>query len=232
MAGGSQNQNRPSDARPSDARPSDPSSLASSLLVRIRLRDERAWQRLAHLYEPIIRAWCRRAGLQEGDAADVAQEVFQAAFTGIDRFRRDAEGQSFRGWLHGITRNKVHDLRRRAAHRPQAVGGTEFGRRVAAEPAPLDAELWGGELADESADESAVVSPEERSLLYRRALDLMRTDFAERTWRAFWATTVDGRPAADVAAEMGMTVGAVYVAKSRVLNRLRAEFTGLEEFAS
>lgn len=197
---------------------SDQSSIASSLLVQAQAKDGRAWQRIVYLYGPLVRGWCRRSGLRETDAEDVAQEVFRAAFAGIERFRREEAGQSFRGWLYGITRNKVLDQRRREARSPNAVGGTEFGQRVGQHADPLSVQ------GIEEASRADVPS------LYRRALELIQTDFAERTWKAFWATTIDGQPAAEVAAELEMSVGAVYVAKSRVLARLREEFVGLEEF--
>jgi len=185
------------------------SSTSSSLLQGIRQRDPEAWRRLTQLYEPTVLQWCLRAGLQSHDAADVVQEVFRAVAAGIDRFRREQAQDSFRGWIYGITQHKLRDHWRRQAKTPDAAGGTEAHLRL-------------NELPVESLA-SASSSTADAHGLFQRALELIRAQCEDRTWRAFWLLTVDERAAADVARELGMTTGAVYVAKSRVLNRLRSE---------
>src|SRR5690348_3168781 len=85
------------------------SATSRSLLERLQANDEAAWTRLVVLYSPLVLDWCRRWGLQEHDAADVFQEVFQAVAGHIARFRKERHGDTFRGWLRVITRNKVHD---------------------------------------------------------------------------------------------------------------------------
>jgi RNA polymerase sigma-70 factor (ECF subfamily) len=185
---------------------------SSSLVSRLKARDPAAWDRFARLYGPLVYGWCRRAGLRDDDAADVAQEVFRGVAVGIDQFRRDRSGDSFRGWLRGIARHKLLDHYRRVAGQPDAAGGSAALVRlgqVASDPAADDPPP--GEAARDLA------------LLARRAMDLVRTDFHEATWRAFWETAVEGRPPADVAAELGLSVASVYSAKSRVLARLRQE---------
>ena len=99
-------------------------SISTSLLDRVKAQDQGAWQRLVKLYGPVVYRWCRRAGLQGSDAADVAQEVFQSMMIGIGGFRRRRPGDSFRGWLWTITKNKLRDHLRRRALRPRAAGGT------------------------------------------------------------------------------------------------------------
>jgi RNA polymerase sigma-70 factor (ECF subfamily) len=189
----------------------DPSETPSSLLERLRSPgDDPAWERLVALYGPTVEGWCRRAGLSAEEAADVRQDVFRAVVGGIAAFRRDRPGDSFRGWLYATTRNRVIDFRRRAARQPRAAGGTDAHDRLLELP------------AEESCD-SAAGDADTRGL-YERCVGLIRSEFEERTWRAFWGVAVDDRPAAEVAAELGMTPGAVYIAKSRVLRRLRDEF--------
>lgn len=183
------------------------STVGPSLLERLRTRDSGAWERLARLYGQTVYGWCRRAGVSETDAADVCQDVFTAVARTIADFRRERPGDSFRGWLWTITRNKVRDHWRRLADRAQAAGGTtaqEVMRQVPEEATDSEVDADGD--------------------LYRRALELIRTEFEERTWRAFLMVTMEARLPADVAAELGMTPGAVYIAKSRVLKRLREEF--------
>jgi RNA polymerase sigma-70 factor (ECF subfamily) len=195
----------------------DQGQTSLGLLQRARAREPGAWARLADLYEPLVDHWCRRAGLQPADGADVRQEVFLAVASHLGEFRAAAEGgTTFRGWLRVITANKIRDHWRRGDPVPGA-GGDEAQRRLESVPdaGPLDSDP--GALAEES------------GLLYRRALELVAREFGDRTWRAFWRLVIAGKAAADVAAELGTTTNAVYLAKSRVLARLREEFTGLLE---
>jgi RNA polymerase sigma-70 factor (ECF subfamily) len=181
-----------------------------SLLERARAADADAWDRLVGLYGPLVFHWCRHWDLQEQDVADVFQDVFQAVAAHIADFRKERPGDTFRGWLRIITRNKVHDHFRRLGREPGAAGGTDAQLRLAELPAP------GGD--PEPAD------PELDAALFRQGLELIRAEFEERTWQAFWRTAVDDVPPKDVAAELSMTPGSVRVAKCRVLRRLREEF--------
>ncbi len=200
--------------------PTGPPSLSAtstSLLDRVKAKDPDAWEKLVTLYGPVIYGWCRRWGVQPDDAMDVAQEVFRAVAGAIEGFRRDYPGASFRGWLWTIARNEVCNYRARAAHSPQAIGGTDMQLRLADIP-----EASGdGSDCSQANDESAGV--------VRRALDVIRGDFQEQTWLAFLRTAVDGRAAHEVAGELGMTKHAVRQAKYRVLQRLREEFGNLVE---
>jgi RNA polymerase sigma-70 factor (ECF subfamily) len=184
-------------------------ATSPSLIERIKADDEAAWNRLVGLYAPLVWRWCRRWDLPEQELADVLQEVFQSVATHAPAFRRDRSGDTFRGWLRTIARNKVRDHFRRLGREPGGAGGTEAQLRFA-------------QLPDARADDDSSEGRAERDL-FGRALELIRSEFEERTWRAFWLAVVDDRPAAEVAAELGMTPGAVRVAKSRVLRRLREE---------
>lgn len=185
-----------------------------SLLQQVKAQDQRAWERLVHLYGPLVYSWCRKAGLQPADAADVGQEVFRAVARKVVEFRRDEAGGSFRGWLRTIARNKIRDFARRGSARVQGEGGSEA--QDALLQVPLD-EPDGPEQLD----------PEEDRLLYHRALGLLRAEFKGPTFQAFWRVAVEDERPADVAAALGLSVNAVYLAKSRVLRRLRDEFAGL-----
>ena len=187
---------------------------SSSLLHRAVAQDKEAWRRLSLLYGPVVYGWVRSAGFKEHDAADVVQEVFQAVFTSLNRFRSDRPGDSFRGWLATITHRRACDhLRKRAAQAP-AAGGTE-------------AQLLLQELPERLPEEGVMDDENGEADLIRRALELVRPEFAEHTWQACIQTAVEGRRPAEVAAELAMSVGAVYVARSRVLKRLKTEMEGL-----
>jgi RNA polymerase sigma-70 factor (ECF subfamily) len=192
----------------------DARSISSTLLGQLREQDPAAWQRLCDLCGPMVYHWCRRAGVDSDDSADLFQEVFQSVAGNIDSFRHDRPGDSFSAWLATITRNKIRDYFRRQAKTPQAGGGTDFHERIENLPDPLG----NGDSSLSEADESSLI---------HRALQLIRAEFEERTWRAFWQTTIEERWPADVAEELGVTPSAVYTAKSRVLRRLREELDGL-----
>jgi RNA polymerase sigma-70 factor, ECF subfamily len=184
-----------------------------TLLQRVQARQPAAWERFVDLYAPLVLHWCRRAGLSNEDAADVFQEVFRSVAEHIADFRRDRTGDTFRGWLRTITRNKVHDHFRRQQHQPAATGGSDFQRQMLALPDPLD-----------EAD------PSENALLSRQlhqALETIRPDVEEQTWTAFWKVQMDNREPRDVAVELGMTPAAVRKARYRVLQRLREELGDL-----
>src|SRR5207245_2054140 len=100
-------------------------STSLSLLDRLRGRDQEAWHRLLHLYGPLVSHWCSRKGLRPQDADDIQQEVFRAVVTSLDKFRLDRPGDTFRGWLRGITKNKLLDYYRRRQTQPEAQGGSE-----------------------------------------------------------------------------------------------------------
>lgn len=207
-----------SDERPILKADGTPPSTGTSrsLIDAARVRDPAAWERMVTLYAPLVLYWCREWGLREDDAADVFQDVFHSLATHLDTFRKDASRGTFRGWLRTITRNKVNDAFRRWRREPPGVGGSSAQAKLSqlAEPVPPD---------EESSADVAV------SALMHRALELIRCEFETRTWQAFWLTAVEGRAPKDVAVELGMSGGAVRVAKSRVLHRLRVELGDCEK---
>jgi RNA polymerase sigma-70 factor (ECF subfamily) len=199
------------DLTPGENGPNPSTATSRSLLDRVKADDAASWDRLVGLYAPLVYHWCRRLGLPEQEIADVFQDVFHAVAAHIAGFRKERERDTFRGWLRTITRNKVHDHFRRLGREPGGAGGTDALLRLARVPeAPPQAE------GDSSAGRADRV-------LFGHAIELIRGEFEERTWRAFWLTAVEDRAPSDVAAELEMSPGAVRVAKSRVLRRLREE---------
>jgi RNA polymerase sigma-70 factor (ECF subfamily) len=179
-----------------------------SLLDRLRLPgQEQAWERFVGLYTPLLLCWARRLGLDAEDAADLVQDVFATLVRKLPELAYDP-GRRFRGWLWTVLKNKWKDRKRR--HGPPRPAG--------------EAELAG--LADPD-DLEALWEAEHNQRLARRALELMRREFEDTTWRAFQEFVMAGRPAAQVAAELGLTENAVYIAKCRVVRRLRQELAGL-----
>jgi RNA polymerase sigma-70 factor, ECF subfamily len=183
-------------------------STSRSLLARLHANDPVAWDRLVSLYAPLVWSWCRKMHLPAQDLADVMQEVFKAVATHQEDFHRDQPGDTFRGWLRTITRNKVRDHFRRLEREPHAAGGTDALYRWS----QLPESAWDDNVGDAS-----------DGPLLQRALALIQREFEERSWRAFWGVVVDGRAPQEVGTELGMSPGAVRVAKCRVLHRLRQE---------
>lgn len=193
---------------PGDARSGASRSASTSLIQRLKVHDEEAWQRLLHLYVPLVFSWCRRSTVPAEDAADVVQEVFRAVARGIAGFHYARPGDTFRGWLRTITQNKIRDHFREAKGRPLAAGGSTAQQRfmeVAAD-------------ASESMPQAAPLSG-----LVHRAAEFIQAEFEDRTWQAFWFAAVERRTSTEVAEQLGMTPGAVRQAKYKVLRRLRQE---------
>jgi RNA polymerase sigma-70 factor (ECF subfamily) len=179
------------------------------LLDQAKVGDAVAWQRLEFLYTPLVRWWCRRHGVwQPQDVEDVTQEVFLAVAGKLAGFTKGPAG-SFRSWLYTITRHKAQDHYRRRRARPAATGGSAAQDRL--------------EKLPETTSENSVTEHRvsERAILVRRALEMVRPEFQPRTWQAAWQVVVEGQRPVEVAAALGMSAGAVYTAKSRVLGRLR-----------
>jgi RNA polymerase sigma-70 factor (ECF subfamily) len=193
-----------------------PSELTTrpSLLVRLRGGDEDAWQTFFQTYTPLIFRYCRKRGLQEADAADVAQEVLARVARSIHTFRYQPERGRFRDWLGTVTR---HDLGRYLKKQAAGIRGT------------------GSEPSGNGLDEipSPEADTEWTDAFYARvlqvALERIHPHFEATTWKAFERTWVDEQPAPAVARERGVGVDVVYVAKSRVLKALRAEVLMLAE---
>lgn len=179
-----------------------------SLLQRAKSKDSEAWATIVSLYTPLLRYWARRSGLDGVDADDVVQEVFFAAFEKFDEFTHGAK-RSFRAWLRAIAINRC---RERFRHMKVAGRGTGS--------AGLSGVLTNEEL-------EKIWDQEHQRSIVARALELMKEEFEQKTWRACWELTVNERPAVDVAAELGLTPNACFLAKSRVLRRLRTLLDGL-----
>jgi len=183
----------------------------TSVSLLDRLRDpaaQNAWERFVKVYTPLLLGWAHRAGLQGQDASDLVQDVFVVLVRKLPLFEYD-RSKGFRAWLRTITLNKWRDRVRKQAIRP-----------AVADPAQFD------DLAEPSGDDPFSEEQYRRQVLHA-ALELLRPEFQENTWRAFLEHGLAGRSAQEVAAELNMRPGAVYAAKFRILARLRAELAEL-----
>lgn len=190
-------------------------STRYSLLLRIADGgDAAAWSEFLAVYEPLVYGLGRRRGLQDADARDLCQEVFRAIATAASRFDPSPEKGSFRAWLFTITRNLLSNLCRRERSQVSGMGGSDFLRLIEGQPAH---------------DEHAyLVEQDYQRRLLQFAADSVKAEFAATTWQAFWLTAVELRSISEVAVELGITSGAVYIARSRVLARLKSRVAEIE----
>lgn len=180
----------------------------TSLLLRLRdMHDQPAWDQFVGLYAPLVYAFARRRGLQDADAADIAQDVLTSVAQQMRQWQYAPERGSFRGWLFTIARNRLKNWFASSARRTDGAGGDDnleiMNSRPEHEPAAAD---WDADYARH---------------VFHWAAAIVRGQVEEQTWQAFEMTAVDGRSGADVAATLGMTVGSIYLARSRVMSRLR-----------
>lgn len=180
-----------------------------SLLIRLRnSEDDLAWAEFVELYAPLIYEFACKQGIQDADAADLTQEVLRAVARAIKQFDYDSQRGTFRGWLFTLVRNKIRNFLVRRKRHCQGSGDSAVQQVLAEHPAPQDdeEELW------------------ERECERRRfnwAAERVRTEVRDSTWQAFWRTAVEGQSGQEVAEALGLRVASVYVAKGRVMARIK-----------
>jgi RNA polymerase sigma factor (sigma-70 family) len=191
--------------------PVDDSPLTRASLL-LQLRDgsnHDAWLEFTRLYGPVVYGFARKRGLQDADAADMMQDVLRLVSTSIGRLDYNRNQGTFRGWLFTITRNKVFNFLSARRVRPRSSGDSSTNRLLETHPDP-----------NEGSDEWEM---EYQRRVASIAMERVKSEFQTNTWQAFWLTAVEGVSAADVARQIGISSGAIYVAKSRVLARLKEE---------
>jgi len=187
-----------------------------SLLDRLRAQPQAKapeWQRFVALYTPLIQGWLRRQGLLEQDVDDLVQEVLSAVIRELPHFDIRLQRGSFRSWLRTVTVHRLQHFWRTQRARPVATGMLAALQQLE-DPHSTLSRLW-----DQEHDEQVA----------KRLLELLAHEFEPKTWQAFRRVVVDGQPPTSVAAELGLSVNAVYIARSRVLARVREEGKGLLE---
>jgi RNA polymerase sigma factor (sigma-70 family) len=188
-----------------------------SLLVRLRDRqDEVAWGEFLEIYEPLIYRLARRKGFQDADAAELTQEVLLAVSSAINRWDPDPARGSFRGWLFTIARNLMINLLAKQRREISASGESGMRELLERQAAP-------------NGQETSLFDTEYKREVFAWAARRVRGELLEQTWRAFWMTSVEGRAIKEVAETLGVRVGVVYAARSRVMARLRRTIEGMEK---
>jgi RNA polymerase sigma-70 factor (ECF subfamily) len=191
--------------------PVDDSPLTrASLLVQLRDgSNHAAWQEFVKLYGPVVYGFARKRGLQDADAADLMQDVMRSVSAAIVRLDYDRNQGTFRGWLFTISRNKIFNFLSARRIRPRGSGDTDAQLLLNAQPDDHDsADTW---------------EMEYQRRLASLAMERVRSEFQEKSWQSFWLTAVEGQAAAEVSKQIGLSAGAIYVAKSRILARIKEE---------
>lgn len=192
-----------------------PDTRASLILRLPDAGDVEAWDEFVEIYQPLVYRLARKRGFQDADAHDLAQEVLLAVSRAVDRWVPDRSRGRFRDWLFRIARNLMINFLSRPKHRILGTGDTNIARLL-------------HEQCDPTGEPSRLFELEYRRELFRRAAARVRSAVSQRTWQAFWQTSVLDRPIAEVASECQMTCGSVYIARSRVMTRLREEVRRFE----
>ena len=186
-----------------------------SLLDRLQHQpDEQSWQRLADLYTPLIRNWLGRQAVESSEVDDLVQEILLVVLRKLPQFQHNDRTGAFRAWLRAITVNCLRNFWRDRRLRPLATGDSSFLEVLA-------------QLEDANSRESKLWDDQHDLHVAQRLLVTIKSDFKPITWKAFERVTVDQVEAKQVARELGISTSSVYVAKSRVLARLREESAGL-----
>lgn len=168
---------------------------------------------MVKLYSALVYRWCARCGFQPADIEDICQDVFRSVHRGIANFRRTQPGDSFRAWLRTITMNRIRDkVGKRSI---VGEGGSSATGMIAEIPNP----------EDPGADDNEL----ELSILFRRLMGIIRDEFEDKSWQSFWRVVIEEEPVPMVAADLGLTPNAIYLAKSRILRRLRIVLEELGE---
>jgi RNA polymerase sigma-70 factor (ECF subfamily) len=191
---------------------SEPPQTRASLLLRLKdARDQEAWSRFVEIYGPLVYEYGRRNGLQDADAADLTQEVLRTVARSVGAFEYDPRRGSFRSWLFTVARTKRINLGLKGAKQPRGSGDTDVAELLSQIPS----------REAEAKEEAEWARAFDQRLLDWAAARICR-EFKESTWLAFWRTAFDNASPQQVASDLGMSLGAVYAAKSRVMARFRA----------
>lgn len=192
----------------------DPFLTRSTLLVRIKNPDDHAsWVEFVDLYMPLLHSYAVRIGFQDADAADAAQETLLRVAQAIYDGSYHREKGTFRGWLLTILRNNLRSLVAKTKRQPVGSGDTDTYRLLQALPDREELDVW---------------EEEYRTRMFHWAAKKTQPLFQTSTWSAFWKTTVENQSVASVASDLGITVGAVYIARSRVLSKIREAIESAE----
>lgn len=190
-----------------------------SLLMQVKdPRNAEAWERFARIYRPVIYRLARQRGLQDADAQDLAQQVLIAVVSAIRRWEANGESMRFRHWLRRVARNAIANALTRQP-RDRAIGGSSLLDLLNEQPQPCD-------------ETERQLELEYQRELFLQAADAVKANVRPETWQAFEMTVIDGHTIEAAAHELGKSIGTIYLARSRVMRRLREAIREIEDTES
>ena len=187
---------------------SDQPKTRLSLILRLRHADDAAaWREFVEIYQPLVFRLARSRGLQEADALDMTQEVMARVAKAVNRWDPDPNRGSFRGWISRITRNLVIEFLRSKKRQPLTGGDSSIDQLIQTTPGP--------------SPETKLFDLEHQRQVFAWAAERVRGSFQPKSWLAFWMTAIENRSVDEAADELGMTKGSIYIARSRVMAKLK-----------
>lgn len=187
-----------------------------SLLIRLARNSDDAWPEFLEVYEQAIYAFARKKGLQDADAWDVTQDVLAAVEKKVETWQADPALGKFRGWLFRVARNVAVDKIRAQSKRAAGSGDSRVAKLLAEHPEGFE-------------QESTLFWTNYRRKLLHWAADQVKPDFKDSSWQSFWLTSVEGKNADEVAKQLDLSVGSVYAAKFRIVNKIKAIVSRLDD---
>ena len=177
-----------------------------SLIVRLKSeQNEIAWRDFVGVYEGFLSQIARRQGVPERHVADVTQQILMAIVRSIEGWKDDGNAASFRRWLSTVSRNVVIRFMTQERRQPAAVGGSDLVALL--------------QQVEEKPDELEIQRYQHELIVW--AAEQVRLEFLETSWQAFWATVIEQKSVEQVAQDLNVSTGSIYMSRSRIMAKIR-----------
>ena len=186
-----------------------------SLIVRLNKQHQPSWFEFAAVYEPFLMSLVRRYGVLEKDSHDVVQQIMIAVTKSLDSWSDDGRPESFRRWLSIVSRNVAIKFMQAERRLHAASGGTDMVAVL--NNMPLDENAFAEEQRKQYQHELIIWAAHQ-----------VKSEFMKSSWQAFHDTMIQQRSVKEVAEELSVTTGSIYMSRSRILARIRKKLKVLQ----